>query len=239
MSKRLGHVLTAAGFLLMCFCLLLTIVEWIGTDAGLYHRLQIKNGVDEAIGISDADLVRLDGALAEYLKGDESAMDVTAEVYGETQPAFNEREVSHMADVLFLFRLLRTVRAAALPFGVVLLVAGLWLGRADCARRWGALYVCGLLLLLIPLGLFALWAVRDFDAAFTAFHEALFTNDLWLLDPRTDLMIRMLPEGFFMGMAARIALWSAACLATAGVLFGIAGRIIAGRLGKYSALAAR
>ena len=50
---------------------------------------------------------------------------------------------------------------------------------------------------------------------------------------------RMLPGGFFMDMAARIALWCAACLATAGVLFGIAGRIIAGRLGKHSALAAR
>ena len=31
-----------------------------------------------------------------------------------------------------------------------------------------------------------------------------FDNDLWLLDPATDLMIRMLPEGFFFDMVIRI-----------------------------------
>lgn len=33
-----------------------------------------------------------------------------------------------------------------------------------------------------------------------------FTNDLWLFDPATDYMIRMLPEGFFADMVLRIAL---------------------------------
>ena len=44
----------------------------------------------------------------------------------------------------------------------------------------------------------------DFNKYFTLFHEVFFTNDLWLLDPRTDLLIRMLPEGFFFDMVARI-----------------------------------
>ncbi len=36
------------------------------------------------------------------------------------------------------------------------------------------------------------------------FHEVFFTNDLWIFDPRSDYMIRMLPEGFFADMAFRI-----------------------------------
>ena len=31
-----------------------------------------------------------------------------------------------------------------------------------------------------------------------------FTNNLWVFDPETDYMIRMLPEGFFSDMVIRI-----------------------------------
>ena len=44
----------------------------------------------------------------------------------------------------------------------------------------------------------------DFTRCFTIFHEIFFTNDLWIFDPATDYMIRMLPEGFFADMVARI-----------------------------------
>ena len=63
--------------------------------------------------------------------------------------------------------------------------------------------------LLIPLGAFALWAATDFDSAFTFFHHLLFTNDLWLLNPETDLLIRICPQEMFMQMGIRIAGMSA------------------------------
>lgn len=44
----------------------------------------------------------------------------------------------------------------------------------------------------------------DFNKYFFLFHEIFFNNDLWLLDPATDLMIRMLPEEFFADMLIRI-----------------------------------
>ncbi len=72
------------------------------------------------------------------------------------------------------------------------------------ASRLSPCYRIALLLILLPLGAFAVWAAVDFSSAFTAFHEALFTNDLWLLDYDTDLMIRMLPQGFFEDIALRI-----------------------------------
>ena len=50
----------------------------------------------------------------------------------------------------------------------------------------------------------------DFDSAFNFFHEMLFTNDLWLLDPRTDLLIRICPQSMFMNMGLRIGLMSLA-----------------------------
>lgn len=47
-------------------------------------------------------------------------------------------------------------------------------------------------------------AYRDFNKYFTYFHLIFFSNDLWQLDPRTDLMIQMLPENFFSSMALNI-----------------------------------
>ena len=45
----------------------------------------------------------------------------------------------------------------------------------------------------------------DFTRYFVIFHHIFFDNNLWILDPRTDLLINIVPEGFFMDTAARIA----------------------------------
>ena len=37
-----------------------------------------------------------------------------------------------------------------------------------------------------------------FERLFLAFHEISFSNDFWQLDPRTDALIAMFPEGFFL-----------------------------------------
>lgn len=41
-------------------------------------------------------------------------------------------------------------------------------------------------------------------------HEILFTNELWIMNPKTDLMIRMLPEAFFLKLGVEAALKAAA-----------------------------
>ena len=69
--------------------------------------------------------------------------------------------------------------------------------------------VGGAALFLGLAGLLALICALDFNRAFIAFHHLFFTIDLWLLEPATDLMIRLLPETFFAQAAGRAALWAA------------------------------
>ena len=45
----------------------------------------------------------------------------------------------------------------------------------------------------------------DFNKYFIIFHHIFFNNDLWMLNPDTDLLINIVPEPFFMDTAARIA----------------------------------
>ena len=52
----------------------------------------------------------------------------------------------------------------------------------------------------------------DFTKYFTIFHQIFFDNDLWLLDPATDLLICIVPEPFFVDTALYIGLLFAALL---------------------------
>ncbi len=192
--RRGGAWALGIGMFLLYFAALLAIVHVVGTDAGLYHRLQMEAGILPEAGISEEELISLDGSLADYLAGDSSALDASP---------FNERERTHMADCYDLFVLLRRVLliCGALA-AALLLLAGIRFGCRNYARGalFGALAFLGAILLL------GLWGAIDFDSLFTAFHHLLFTNDLWLLDPRTDLLIRICPQSMFMNMALRIAL---------------------------------
>lgn len=44
----------------------------------------------------------------------------------------------------------------------------------------------------------------DFDKCFTFFHKLFFNNDYWLLDPKTDPIINILPETYFLHCALLI-----------------------------------
>ena len=60
---------------------------------------------------------------------------------------------------------------------------------------WGAL----LLIVLISIGV-------NFNKTFLLFHQLVFTNDLWILDPMNDYLIIMFPERFFMEITLFIVL---------------------------------
>ena len=214
--RRLGGILLALGLAVTMFIFMLTALHAVGTDDGLYYREQTAANVLPLAGISDDDLRALDAAMAAYLAGDPSKLSpdgetaLTVTVLGQAQPAFNKKEMAHMADCAALFALLRKVRGRLVAWAVLLSVLG---ARLLCDRRhFRRAAWLSPLILFIPLGGFALWAAADFDAAFTFFHKMLFTNDLWLLDPRTDLLIRVCPERMFMHMGARIGLWSLGAL---------------------------
>ena len=191
-SRRAGAWLAGAGMFFLYFAVLLAAFHTVGTDDALYYKLQMRADILPEAGISEEELIALDGDLADYLAGDASALD---------DSPFNERELAHMADCFDLFVLLRRVLVAAGVAAAVLLAGAALLGHQVAARAalTGALALLGLIAIV------GVWGIVDFDSLFTAFHHLLFTNDLWLLDPRTDLLIRICPQSMFMTMAVKIA----------------------------------
>ncbi len=113
---------------------------------------------------------------------------------------------AHFADCKVLFDLNATVLLLSLAALAVLLllrrfgkIAPLRLGKRSAAF-WGAL--CAIVLPLVLGGL----AATNFDRAFTVFHTLFFPGkDNWIFNPRTDEIIRVLPQDFFMHCAILIA----------------------------------
>lgn len=233
MRNRLGVVLTALSFALMCVCALCAAIAFVGTDDDLYFRLQMRAGILDEAGVSEADLQKLDHALSRCLSGradwneepdaDGGEKPLHVVVFGEERPAFNEREIRHMQDCQALFRRIGSgwdSVVKALLFALVL--ANVIYLTKNRKQAMGAICV-GAALVVAPLAALGLWAALDFGSAFTFFHEMLFTNDLWLLDPATDLLIRICPSSMFATMGLRIALY---CLAGMAVLSFLAWGIV-------------
>ena len=226
--RTIGGACLILGLACLYGIVALSALHAVGTDAVLYRREQTRAGILAEAGVSEEALRRLDGALADYLLGDEAALlpregepgpALSATVFGKPQSAFNDRELSHLEDCARLFALLRKVRKRLIPWAILLVLLG-----ARLLNRRGDIRLCALispLLPLLPLGAFALWAALDFDGAFVFFHRLLFDNDLWLLDPETDLLIRLCPEQMFQAMGARIALISLAGIAGVVALIAV------------------
>lgn len=120
------------------------------------------------------------------------------------EPHFNQKEILHMEDVQNLFHLARTIKHTMTVIAFLII---LYFIKKKQFLTLGKTLLYGLFANYILLSVLGIMLLIDFNRYFTYFHLMFFSNDLWLLDPRTDLMIQMLPQGFFFGMAKNIGLF--------------------------------
>lgn len=204
--KGLQRLLGILAGIAMLIILLISSFE-IGaySDFAWYEKEYAKYNVLDDLEMEMSDVMQVTKEMMSYLRGNRADLVVETNVDGEEREFFNDREKAHMVDVKNLFvsgLWLRRGAILALAIAVVLLIRT----KADWKRLLSKSF-------LITIGSFVgitlaagVLFMTDFHRYFMIFHEIFFTNDLWLLDPDTDLLIRMLPEGFFLDMVKRIGL---------------------------------
>ena len=177
-------------------------------DFQFYEEEYEKYHVLDDLDMEMKDVMSVTHEMMDYLHGKRDDLVVMTTVSGKEREFFNDREKQHMVDVKNMFLAGMKTRNAAVVILLVSLTVLIFL-KAEwkiLLAKWYMGITCGLLAVAIGLGyLFT----RDFDKYFVKFHEIFFDNDLWLLDPDTDLMIRMLPEGFFADFTVRIGIFAA------------------------------
>ena len=200
LKKSLGAL---AGIAMLFFLLISSFEIGAYSDYGWYEKEYAKYNVLADLEMEMTDVMQVTREMMAYLRGNRGDLVVYTIVDGEEREFFNDREKAHMVDVKNLFLGGMWLRRGSL---VVIGIAVLILVRTKA--EWKRLLPKAFLISMggfIGITLTAgLLFISDFHKYFTMFHEIFFTNDLWLLDPNTDLLIRMLPEGFFLDMVLRI-----------------------------------
>ncbi|NLC45106.1 MAG: TIGR01906 family membrane protein [Clostridiales bacterium] len=205
-TKTLISYLIAILIAVMLFpTFLFTAIEMVTYDKNFYKVQYEKLGTAEIIGIDNDELLRVTGELTDYIRNrSESLEPIQAEIMGVHRQVFNEREILHMIDVKELFQFGFRLRNICLISIVVLSLLLYWISSGKslkiCAKSY--LIVSTLLLLLLLIG--GPIISSNFAYYWDQFHYLFFDNDLWLLNPATDIMIQMVPEPFFYQAVFRV-----------------------------------
>lgn len=202
---RFAVLLTVPALLLL---LVAGSVAWAVNDPGLYRNGFARYDAAARSGIADADLLAVGADLRRYFNTRTEPLAVRAPIYGVPQDVFNPREIAHMRDVKRLVRGVYWVALGAGLWTLATLTAG-WAraGRSSLATA-ARLALWGGALTLAAVTAFALAAAFAFPWLFLLFHRLSFSNDLWLLNPRTDYLLILFPAPFWFDAAMRVALTS-------------------------------
>ena len=173
-------------------------VRWVINAPFLYSYGFDKYDIPETTGIEREELIKAGAAVRDYFNNDDDVLDVRVVQDGVLRSIYNAREIAHMSDVKGLVKGVWDLHTATGGFiGAFLLVGALlyrrrWIGMAARFVGWGGLASLGVLVVA------GLIAIVGFDRLFLAFHLISFSNDLWQLDPRRDMLLMMFPQGFFL-----------------------------------------
>jgi len=181
-------------------------VRWTTLDTGFYMQEFAKYRIGFHMGLTDDQLHAIADAFASYFQAPPGELNIVADLPSGRQALLNAREIHHMVDVQMLmhlvFRLWMVSLAVAVVSGAVIAA----LDRSSAAEWVLTAAAGGGLLTAVLIAGIGAAAMLDFNTVFYRFHMVSFTNDLWLLDPKTDRLIQLFPSGFFFDAAMRIAL---------------------------------
>ena len=121
--------------------------------------------------------------------------------------AFSDKENAHMADVRGIVNGLKIIRWTGGGLVIGLLALLYFKHKAQPAQFLQSAVrgfaVSALFLLAIATAL-AIWGAVNFDGLFVTLHKISFTNDLWILNLNTDLLMALMPLSFFIWYAGEM-----------------------------------
>lgn len=209
--------------ILLPLIVLITAIEFASFDKNFFMNQVKENNVVKNTGIAEADMESVVDEILSYLRGTRTDFDIKAHLTekGITSSApvsiFNEQEMVHMDDVRALLNMTLTIRNIAL---LIFFIASVYLLKNSKTALIKGLFYGSAIALVIILTIGGIFTF-NFDGTFTLFHQLFFFNDLWLMDPNTDLLIWIVPGPFFFNLIARMVLYAVIPLALTGIGTGI------------------
>ncbi len=176
----------------------------INTDS-FYEFEFNKNNTSLKTGINHNDLfIVVDNIQDFFNEKSNEKIQMTTYINGIEKNLFNSKEIRHMIDVKNLILNIKFFNYLLWTTVIVILLIKISLSKDKILNTFRVIaksyFIYSVSILISALILLAL----SFRWIFYFFHIISFNNNLWILDPRTDYLIKIFEEVFFMDAAILI-----------------------------------
>ncbi len=186
----------------------------------LYEYAFDRYDAEAATGIERGQLDRASADLRAYFNDGRATISTLVMVDGQEEPLYTPQEVAHLADVKDLFRLTFRVQELAVVYALAYVVGVFVWAREATLRSLATNVITSLLVGAGAVAGIGLFAFTGFESSWQQFHEIVFPNDFWLLNPASDHLIQMFPEEFWFDVTLLVGLMTLAESAILGLAAG-------------------
>ena len=187
--KQVKHMITA--IFLSMFIIAASVTITLACKPLYYHDMK-KMNLAERTGYSLEVIEENYEELIAYNQ------DISKEKLELTLP-MSENGRIHFEEVKDIFVVFQYI---LLPIGLLGSILGIWMLKKNKAGydylKWTSVFTVAV---PVVLGVFI---AMVWDKVFVIFHKIFFNNDYWIFDSRTDPIIKLLPDTFFMHCAVMI-----------------------------------
>ncbi|MBU2633894.1 MAG: DUF1461 domain-containing protein [Nanoarchaeota archaeon] len=169
--------------IILIFLIILLNFKLLVFNDKFYDKEFMKNNMDSNLLEENKE------KLFDYFKGENLDTDF-----------FNEKEKLHLVDVKNL------IQKTFILLYIVLIVFVLLLFYLIYNKKYLVIGDSFIFSGIITMGFLIILSLFSFSSLFYKFHLLFFKNNLWLLDPLTDNLIKMFPEWFFYDFFKRLVL---------------------------------
>jgi integral membrane protein (TIGR01906 family) len=218
--NRLYQVISWLITIVVPFLLIMTAVRLLINPALLKFEYNSPNFPADTYGFTTQDRLKWGGLSVDYLLNSSDISFLADLKFSDGTPIYNDRELSHMADVKALIQ--KMITAWYILIGVMLFL-GLWAWFGHwMANFWQGISRGGWLTIAL-IAVILVFVFTSFDSLFTDFHRIFFSGNSWIF-LYSDTLIRLFPLPF----------WQDAFTFMGGItilgalLFGFGGHKLAG-----------
>lgn len=201
LSEVLCVLFACISIILIILSVFVACVEGFAFNRNYFRDEYEKLNAAAYVGVDEITINKATEILLDYLEGSRDNLDYEYSDNGAVREYYNGREKAHMIDVAKLNTDAVIFAKVASPLGAAFLILSYILKRRYL--MWKSVFITTIALVAV-FAVIGIWAAADFNTFWISFHKVFFKNDLWILDPRTSLMIRMFSSQFFFDMVVGI-----------------------------------
>jgi len=206
MIKKIFLLLKISTYLLWVPFIITISFEMITFSDWIYEFNWERNNISYKSNLGKDQLNSVSDQIKDYFKDDQEKIEISIQQPGETVfNLFNQKEINHMVDVKNLIQatlLFEKISLFFIFFSIVIISY-----KNGFKQLFNLIFNIVYKSLMLWSGIFLiilLGIIINFNATFILFHKILFRNDLWILDPRSDYLLIMFPERFFLEVCIAI-----------------------------------